>query len=345
LKWVFRTSGRIYADAAVTEDGEMIYVASHDHYLYAVDADGKKKWEFDTGGKIWTSPTVDERDRVYIGTDADALFALESTGELAWKFVTFEKRKPGEPGFGAGKFDVDTSPLILEDGTIVFGCDFKLIALKPLTGELRWVFTAGKGRDKVFSSAAVSPLGTIFFGTQGDFFFALNQSASVLWHFETGGDNDSTPVVDVDGNVYFGSDDGIVRAFSPVGRELWKTKTGAPVRAPLGLYNNEVLYVPTFGNEPFVAALDRETGRELWRFYIQPGEGDFYGIQSGVTTDMDGYAYFGGRDGFVYCISPQGKLVWKFETGDHVDSGAVLGPDGTLYIGSDDRRLYAFGAP
>jgi outer membrane protein assembly factor BamB len=44
----------------------------------------------------------------------------------------------------------------------------------------------------------------------------------------------------------------------------------------------------------------------------------------------------------VYCLTPDGKLKWRFETGDQVDSGPVLGKDGTLYVGSDDHRLTAF---
>ncbi|MFO8070577.1 MAG: PQQ-binding-like beta-propeller repeat protein [Polyangia bacterium] len=44
----------------------------------------------------------------------------------------------------------------------------------------------------------------------------------------------------------------------------------------------------------------------------------------------------------IALLSPDGELVWRHETGDQVDSGPVLAPDGTLYIGSDDHRLYAF---
>jgi len=342
LLWVFRTGGRIYADAAVTADGATIYVASHDGRLYAVDARGREKWEFETGGKIWTSPAIGEDGTVYVGSDTDALFALSEDGKERWRFVTAQETQNGEPAAEAGRYDVDTSPLLLPDGTVVFGCHLQLIALRPRTGELRWAFTAGQGRAKVFSSPALSPDGTIYFGTQGDWFFALNSRGKVLWSEKTGGDNDSTPVVDVDGNVFMASDDGFVRSFSPNHTERWRVSADAPVRAPLGLSADGTLLVPTSGNAPVVLALDAVTGAEKWRFAVEKGEGDFYGIQSGVTTDKEGYAYFGARDGNIYCVSPEGHPIWQFRTDDQVDAGPVLGPDGTLYVGSDDGRLYAF---
>ncbi|MBN2715163.1 MAG: PQQ-like beta-propeller repeat protein [Deltaproteobacteria bacterium] len=342
LKWVFRTQGRIYADAAVSRDGQTIYVASHDHHLYAVDLDGRKKWSFDAGGKIWTSPAISTDGHVYIGSDEDALFALDSEGKVQWKFITTEATPKGVPKPEAGRFDVDTSPLLMDDGTVVFGCHLKLIALRPAAGDLRWAFTAGTGRSKIFSSPAQSPDGTLFFGTQGNYFFALNQASDVLWTATTDGDNDSTPVVDLSGNVFFASDDGKVRSIAPGNKVRWIKDAGAAIRAPLGLSSDGTLYAATYGNAPFVLALDKDTGREKWRFSIKPGLGDFYGIQSGITTDRQGYVYFGGRDGFVYCLNPKGQLVWKHQTDDQVDSGPVLGADGTLYVGSDDGRLYAF---
>tara|TARA_B100000427_G_C15256943_1_gene484788 strand:- start:47 stop:334 length:288 start_codon:yes stop_codon:yes gene_type:complete len=36
-----------------------------------------------------------------------------------------------------------------------------------------------------------------------------------------------------------------------------------------------------------------------------------------------------------------GTVLWEFETGDSVTSSPAIGPDGTVYIGSRDGKLYA----
>jgi outer membrane protein assembly factor BamB len=340
-KWVFRTRGRIYADAAIAPGGETVYVASHDHHLYAVGSDGRERWSYDAGGKIWTSPSIGRDGTVYFGSDADRLVALYPDGRQRWIFSTEQPAsKDHKPE--AGRYDVDTSPALAADGSVIFGCHTNLFALRARSGSTRWVFTAGVGKAKIFSSPALGYDGAIYFGTQGRYFFALDRDSKVLWHHKTGRDNDSTPAVGDDGTIYFGSDDGKLRAIAPGGTPRWEADVGSPIRAPVAIGHDGTVLASTFGKRPFLAAYDPQQGAEKWRFEIEPGEGDFYGIQSGALVDRDGFVYFGGRDKHVYCLSPQGELVWRHETGDQVDSGPALGPDGTLYVGSDDGRMYAF---
>lgn len=341
LKWVFRTQGRVYADAAIDRGGETVYVASHDHHLYAVGPDGRERWSYDARGKIWTSPAIGRDGTVYFGSDADRLIALYPDGRERWIFSTEQPPEKGDKP-EAGRYDVDTSPVLAADGSVIFGSHVNLFALRARSGSTRWVFTAGVGRAKIFSSPALGYDGSIYFGTQGRYFFALDASSKVLWHVKTGRDNDGTPAVGDDGTVYFGSDDGKLRAMAPGGTPRWEVPLGAPIRAPIAVGHDGTVFASTYGERPFIAAFDPKGGTEKWRFHIEPGQGDMYGIQSGALIDKDGHVYFGSRDRRVYCLSPAGELVWRHETGDQVDSGPVLGPDGTLYVGSDDGRLYAF---
>ena len=39
-----------------------------------------------------------------------------------------------------------------------------------------------------------------------------------------------------------------------------------------------------------------------------------------------------------------GTLKWKYQTGDVILSTPVIGSDGTIYIGSNDYKLYAINA-
>jgi outer membrane protein assembly factor BamB len=54
---------------------------------------------------------------------------------------------------------------------------------------------------------------------------------------------------------------------------------------------------------------------------------------------------FGSQDDRVYALEPDGKLRWSVELGGDVDSSPILSPDGTIYVGSDDGKLYALRAP
>ena len=36
-----------------------------------------------------------------------------------------------------------------------------------------------------------------------------------------------------------------------------------------------------------------------------------------------------------------GTVLWEFETGGYVTSSPAVGPDGTVYVGSSDNKLYA----
>ena len=36
-----------------------------------------------------------------------------------------------------------------------------------------------------------------------------------------------------------------------------------------------------------------------------------------------------------------GTPIWEFETGHFVDSSPAIGSDGTVYVGSTDKKLYA----
>ena len=42
-------------------------------------------------------------------------------------------------------------------------------------------------------------------------------------------------------------------------------------------------------------------------------------------------------------MNPDGTKKWEFDLGDGTDSTPSIGRDGTIYIGSDDKKLYAIG--
>jgi len=65
-----------------------VFVAAKDHHaLYCLDAaSGKKQWDFSTGGRIDSPPTLFE-DKVYFGSCDGWVYCLRAAdGQLAWKY-------------------------------------------------------------------------------------------------------------------------------------------------------------------------------------------------------------------------------------------------------------------
>ncbi|MDY7076764.1 MAG: PQQ-binding-like beta-propeller repeat protein [Chloroflexota bacterium] len=86
LKWQFSTGrrGGFWATPAVTPD--TLYIGGRDGYFYALDTTtGAKRWEYDVGAPILTSPAYDN-GVVYLGAEDMHAYALRaSDGELIWQ--------------------------------------------------------------------------------------------------------------------------------------------------------------------------------------------------------------------------------------------------------------------
>ena len=53
--------------------------------------------------------------------------------------------------------------------------------------------------------------------------------------------------------------------------------------------------------------------------------------------------YVGCDNGEFYAINSDGSLKWSYTTGNEVWSSPAIAADGTVYVGSFDDKLYAFG--
>ncbi len=64
-------------------------------------------------------------------------------------------------------------------------------------------------------------------------------------------------------------------------------------------------------------------------------------IVGSPTVGPDGTIYFTSHDKKLYAVTADGKIRWTFETGDRMWSTPAVAEDGTVYTGSDDDHLYA----
>jgi outer membrane protein assembly factor BamB len=64
-------------------------------------------------------------------------------------------------------------------------------------------------------------------------------------------------------------------------------------------------------------------------------------VHSSPTIGTNGTIYVGSDDNKLYAINPDGTEKWNFTTGGNVESSPAIGSDGTIYVGSYDNKLYA----
>ncbi len=64
-------------------------------------------------------------------------------------------------------------------------------------------------------------------------------------------------------------------------------------------------------------------------------------INSSPAIGRDGTIYVGSENHKLYAIAPDGSVVWAFSTGGGIYSSPAIANDGTIYVGSRDHNLYA----
>lgn len=64
-------------------------------------------------------------------------------------------------------------------------------------------------------------------------------------------------------------------------------------------------------------------------------------VTSSPAIGDDGTVYVGSQDKKLYAVSPSGSKVWEFATKGSIAIAPAIGPDGTIYIASDGNTLYA----
>ncbi len=65
-------------------------------------------------------------------------------------------------------------------------------------------------------------------------------------------------------------------------------------------------------------------------------------IRGQPAIGSDGTLYLGSYDKKLYAFNPDGSVKWRYTTGNQIVGSAAIGSDGILYIGSYDTKLYAF---
>jgi outer membrane protein assembly factor BamB len=188
----------------------------------------------------------------------------------------------------------------------------------------------------MYSSPAIDKNGTIYFGTNDWYFYAINPDGSLKWRYKTWGSIASSPAIDEDGIIYVGSYDEKLYAFYPNGTKKWSVTVGDSIvdSSPV-IDENGVIYIGSASGKNICAFYPN--GTKKWD-YITDGK-----VYSSPVLDNNGTVYCGSNDGYMYALySNNGTLKWKYGTGDWCGgTGATVGEDGTIYFGDILGYLHA----
>jgi outer membrane protein assembly factor BamB len=333
LKWSYTTlssalTGAILGSATLGPDGTIYIgveqgsgVLSSGH-LFAINPNGSKKWTlpFSTTDWIDSTPAVGADGTIYFGSWNGTVYAVKPDGTTKWTYAT-------------GGF-VSSSPAIGPDGTVYIGSgDKDLYALKP-DGTLKWAFPVS---DWVDSSPSVAPDGTLYFGCWDNSFYSIAPDGTENWHYTTGGNIVGSSAIGADGSVYFGSNDGKLYALQADGTLKWSFTTGDIVQTTPALGSDGTVYFAS--SDGHIYALNGD-GSEKWR-YPRAGQTALLPLYSSPAVRADGSIVIGTSNNSVICLKSDGTLRWTLPTTDYVDASPLVAPDGTIYVGCYDKKVYA----
>ncbi|MDH5690131.1 MAG: PQQ-binding-like beta-propeller repeat protein [Candidatus Bathyarchaeota archaeon] len=325
--WKFQTGGPI-TSSPVASTG-IVFIASTDGYLYAVNAtNGAKIWDFWIGTDV-NSPTV-ANGKVFITSASGTVHAINMyTGVEVWS-----KSLGEEAGFGA--------PLIVGSRVFVNG-NQTVFAFNEAVGVS--LYTA-----PIPHVNGIAPLaydGTLIFAVtlremqigvngfeapDGTFRFSMFLAPSNIETVKSGVtiSDENSFIVTTDGE-----DNSTLFALNDMGMKLWDIQLdGVTEASPAVAYNT--LYIPTSN---CAYALDAENGTVKWSRPLDGG----YSVSSPAVAD--GKVYFGLDNNYVYALDAfTGDLIWSYKTEGAVQSSPAIS-DGLLFVGSSDGNLYAIGTP
>ena len=251
-KWFFPTEDNVLSTPAFDKNG-IIYVGSNDGKLYAITPEGEEKWSKENLGEMVSSPAIGEDNTIYVGAgelnlyspgqSKGRLYAFNPNGEKKWhkEFNVFSRPAIGtdgtiyagstngnlyalDPDDGTELWKYSTGgpilscPKILEGATdiIITGSDDKTLYAFNSYGDIVWSYQL---TDKIRSSAAIGPDGTIYIGCHDQCLHAFDiDNDSHVGQFPTGKAITSIPAVSENGTIYFGGQDSNIYALrrSPI---------------------------------------------------------------------------------------------------------------------------------
>jgi len=256
-RWVYPRKGELEpVVGGLTAAFNKVYIGSSDGWLYALDATtGDRKWAFETGDKIWSTPSIDG-DTLYIGSFDKKLYALGAAdGSKKWDFETV----------GA----IAATPLVYDNTVYIGSFDRYFYALNATDGSLKWKFLA----QNWFWASPVAYDGVVYAGSLDGKVYALKaENGEKIAEFDLGSPVSSSPTL-AGSSIIVATQEGQIYSLDITGDQESRT---ANQRQLANL--EEEIYAPIFvsdgviyihSDKDTVYAVDAQSGGTLWSLSLK----------------------------------------------------------------------------
>jgi outer membrane protein assembly factor BamB len=353
LSWTVAagTTDRVEGSAVIGPEGT-VYIGADDGRLYAFNgATGAIRWATTVQDRgVDSTPALGADGSMYVGAGHSVVALDAATGALKWRFET------------AG--DVESSPTLALDGmTLYFGADDAMVyALNSSNGVLRWSFAFPDGSD-TDSSPALGADGTIYIGSDKGMLYALDGlNGELKWYFQAVGEISGAPAIGIDGTVYIcalnsAKSESVTYAIDGrTGVQRWAVPHFSRSAPSVAIGSDGTVYVagvappgnfngPGVEQSAVVWALDGDTGDRKWAQPLEPGSAGVTAVSidgAGILFVQAEKPISAGGVGKLSALEPStGRILWAVATHGSSNSSPAIGADGTVYVGSDDGRVYA----
>jgi outer membrane protein assembly factor BamB len=236
---------------------------------------------------------------------------------------------------------VTVSCLATDDGTVTaVAADLSAIggpASAALTHQaVQWSWsgtvTPGSAGNKTITITATDDV-----GLTGSASATVLVNASGKWTpLPLGGAVESSPAIAADGTIYVGSADYNLYAVNSNGTVKWTRSLSGNVQSSPAIGPDGTIYVGS-GDKKLYAV--RPDNTVLWAFATGAR------VFSSPAISADGSTvYVGSDDNKLYAVTAAtGASAWAapFAAADRIPSSPAIAADGTIYVGSWDKSLYA----
>lgn len=321
IKWSYLTRGRIgRASPAVAGDGR-VYIGDNENYFYAISSEGKLIWRHKVPGRLGDSTSsIADDGTVLITTETGRLYAVSPEGEILWA-----------PN---GDWLAVTSPVTTSDGLAIIGAKKQGVTngqYERLVAVDRWGNTVWEvsTQGEVGDTPVIGADGTIYFGTQRGYFYAVTPNGDIKWHFRLGGRITSSPAVTTNGLALIGTQDGYLFAVSPNWEMVWNYYVGEMIRhaSPAEAADGTIY----FGCCDHCLYALTSTGRLKWKFMTERP------VSSSPAVAANGTIYFSSQDKHFYALYPDGRLKWTLQTDGPLTTSPAITEEGDTIICNQNR--------